>query len=313
MLKAERLERAYTLFAMQRVITRLTMEDRGRISRDEQAWLRHLASFPQENPNPVVEVDASGALVYANPAALRLFPDLPAEGSRHPLLAGLGRYALEMKIPGAGSLAFEAEVRGAVYRLDVSVPRPGEGLRVYATDITEQKRAEEALAHRASHDPLTGLANRDLFEERVRQALARAARHGRKAAVLFVDLDDFKAVNDAFGHRVGDRLLAEVAGRLKDGVMIEDTVSRLGGDEFVVLLEDLAREDEALLVARRVGEMLRPSLVLGGRTLAVTASIGAALGPSGDPLGQDLISEADVAMYRAKQSGKDRQELFRPT
>jgi diguanylate cyclase (GGDEF)-like protein/PAS domain S-box-containing protein len=543
------------------------MDDRGRIFRDEGTRLRHLASFPQQNPNPVVEVDASGSLVYANPAALALFPDLPAEGSRHPLLAGLGRYALEMKTSGAASLACEAEVGGAVYRLDVSMPRPAGGLRVYATDITEQKWAkealirsreelrgvveyagdaffvhdregnildvnrraceslgytreellslsvgdveqgfspedmaelwdrmepgrpitvdglhrrrdgvtfpvevrlglfeaggrrlmlalardvaerkeaedllleserrfrqlfeqsvealilhdergnivdcntvaheslgytrqemlslsvedfvvhllsevekeakgedtpwrralggadnvsfhenehrrkdgttfpvevgissidyggrrlilascrditerkvlEEALAHRASHDPLTGLANRDLFEERLRQALARAARHGRKAAVLFVDLDDFKAVNDAFGHRVGDRLLSEVAGRLKDGVRIEDTVGRLGGDEFVVLLEDLAREDEALLVARRVGETLRPPFALDGRMLAVTASIGAALGPSGDdPLGQDLIGEADAAMYRAKQSGKNRQEVFRP-
>jgi diguanylate cyclase (GGDEF)-like protein/PAS domain S-box-containing protein len=177
-------------------------------------------------------------------------------------------------------------------------------------DITERKELEERLAHQASHDPLTGLPNRRLFDERLEQALSRSSRRGDRVAVMFLDIDDFKRVNDSLGHRAGDRLLVAVAERLRGCVRTEDTVARLHGDEFAVLLEDLTGEDEAVRVARRILEAMRRVFVLDGET-SITSSLGIALGPADRAPGRDLVEAADRAMYRAKNAGKNGLHLFR--
>jgi diguanylate cyclase (GGDEF)-like protein/PAS domain S-box-containing protein len=180
------------------------------------------------------------------------------------------------------------------------------------SDVTEQKVAEELLLHHALHDVLTGLPNRSLMIDRLGLALRRAVRSGRTVAVLFLDLDGFKVVNDSLGHAVGDRLLDRVARRLEGCLRPSDTVARLGGDEFTVLLEDLHDPAEAQAVAQRVHDALREAFELDGRPVFTTASIGIAVGGTGASP-ESLLRDADTAMYQAKGRGRARCEVFDPT
>ncbi|MGH8973305.1 MAG: diguanylate cyclase domain-containing protein, partial [Acidimicrobiia bacterium] len=172
-------------------------------------------------------------------------------------------------------------------------------------DITERKRLENELEHQAFHDSLTNLANQALFRDRVEHALVRAARHDSRLAVLFVDLDNFKTVNDSLGHTAGDELLIAVAERLRGCLRATDTAARLGGDEFAVLVEDLASPDDATEVADRLLDVLRQPFTVAGKETVVGASIGIAFGVRGANSGE-LLRNADIAMYTAKKYGKDR-------
>ncbi len=168
--------------------------------------------------------------------------------------------------------------------------------------VRRLRRREEELKHQAFHDPLTKLANRDLFADRVERALAARARDTEPLAVLFVDLDDFKMVNDTWGHAAGDALLMQAAERLRSCVRPADTSARLGGDEFAVLLEDTAAPEGAIRTAERILAAMRTPFAVDGSSVAVHASVGVALS---DPFGIDTISllrNADVAMYRAKRA-----------
>jgi diguanylate cyclase (GGDEF)-like protein len=170
---------------------------------------------------------------------------------------------------------------------------------------------QQQLAYRASHDALTDVGNRTLFAERARQALARAARTRGSLAVLFLDIDGFKRVNDTLGHGVGDDLLRVIARRLVDSVRPGDTVARLGGDEFILLLDD-SDAAAAVEVAARVLDALRVPVNLAGRQLAIDASIGIVPSAGGHDSVEDLLRSADIAMYRAKALGKGRFEVFAP-
>jgi diguanylate cyclase (GGDEF)-like protein/PAS domain S-box-containing protein len=168
-------------------------------------------------------------------------------------------------------------------------------------------RGEERMRHEAVHDALTGLANRTLLRDRLEHALARSARDGRSTGVLFVDLDNFKEVNDAHGHAMGDAVLVEVGRRLRTAVRLGDTLARIGGDEFIVVCEDVD-EHGAVAVAERVSEAIRPPIAADGIHHSLSASIGIALG-DGDP--DELLARADAAVYRAKARGPGLVELFR--
>jgi diguanylate cyclase (GGDEF)-like protein/PAS domain S-box-containing protein len=174
-----------------------------------------------------------------------------------------------------------------------------------ARDITARQEVEDELRRRAFHDPLTRLPNRALFFDRLEHALAQANRRQTFVALLFLDLDDFKAVNDTLGHEAGDQLLISVGHRVSTCVRAADTVARLAGDEFTVLLEDLHEEKEAARVAERVLKVLDAPFRLRGREMRVTASVGIACASSGCEPGE-LLHRADEAMYRAKQGGKAR-------
>jgi diguanylate cyclase (GGDEF)-like protein/PAS domain S-box-containing protein len=180
---------------------------------------------------------------------------------------------------------------------------------VQVRDITDRKRAEEALAHQALHDDLTHLPNRLLLVDRLSLSLARADRLDSHVAVLFLDLDRFKLVNDGLGHVVGDQLLVEVADRLSASIRASDTVARFGGDEFVIVREDVGGASEAVEFAERVVGVLHEPISLSGRELFATASVGIALGGAGSSAEQ-LLRDADAAMYRAKDLGRARIELF---
>jgi diguanylate cyclase (GGDEF)-like protein/PAS domain S-box-containing protein len=178
--------------------------------------------------------------------------------------------------------------------------------------VHERKILEERLAYQAFHDPLTNLANRVLFTERLEHALVRARRGTRAVSVVFVDLDDFKDVNDSLGHAAGDQLLVELSGRLLGCVRAGDTAARLGGDEFAVLVEDGGGLAEALQVAGRVQRAVRLPFVVAGREIVLGASLGLASSAGAGETAGDLLRDADVAMYQAKRAGKGRVVVFEP-
>jgi diguanylate cyclase (GGDEF)-like protein len=172
------------------------------------------------------------------------------------------------------------------------------------------QKVNAELKHMVLHDPLTLLPNRLLLEDRIGQAIGACRRAGGRCAVLFVDLDRFKSVNDSLGHFVGDELLRAVAERMRVAMRGEDTVSRLGGDEFVVLLRQIERDEDAAIVARKILETLGVPFPINGQELSVTASIGAAIFPDHGASAQMLITNADAAMYHVKKSGRNAVQVF---
>ena len=178
-----------------------------------------------------------------------------------------------------------------------------EGAVVAHENMTERKLAEEEVAHQALHDPLTDLPNRRLLGDRLKLALSRAAREGRAVAVLYLDLEAFKAVNDEFGHEAGDRLLLAFADRLKGCLRETDTAARLGGDEFVVLLERIGSEGEALAASERIARALEEPFSVGGGDRTLTASVGVATSTHPHQSPEELLALADLAMYRSRRDG----------
>jgi len=180
-----------------------------------------------------------------------------------------------------------------------------ETVTVIAKDITERKRAEEELEYMATHDSLTGLPNRTLFTDRLTMALIQARRSQKMLAVMLLDLDYFKDVNDSLGHSVGDQLLCAVGNRLRELLRRGDTVSRVGGDEFLLLLPEIARIEDATTIAQKVVQAFRRPFVLDDHELHITTSIGIAIYPDDGGDADILIKNADTAMYCAKDKGRD--------
>lgn len=178
------------------------------------------------------------------------------------------------------------------------------------SDISQLKQAKARLEFLAHHDVLTGLPNRTLFEDRLQEALHRAHRHGAIVGLLFIDLDHFKHINDSLGHGVGDQMLQGVAARLRAQVRETDTVARLGGDEFTVLLDELAESGTAAIVAEKLRAALAEPLVVGNQELFISGSIGISCYPQDGGDAQTLLKNADAAMYRAKERGRDNYQYF---
>jgi diguanylate cyclase (GGDEF)-like protein len=179
-------------------------------------------------------------------------------------------------------------------------------------DVTERKALEERLVHEALHDALTGLPNRTLLRDRLAHALSVASRRGEQLAVLFIDLDRFKVVNDSLGRALGDAILVAIAHRLSHHMRESDTLARFGGDEFVALIEGFSSIDEVQAIARRLQASLRDPFTVMGQNAFVAASIGIAVGSPGHDRADDLLREADLAMYRAKAAGRGEVLLFEP-
>jgi diguanylate cyclase (GGDEF)-like protein/PAS domain S-box-containing protein len=197
--------------------------------------------------------------------------------------------------------------RGQVHR-----DPDGRAVRVIGVgmDITDRKLAEQRIAHMAHHDALTGLPNRVLLRDRIQQAVAQAHRNGSQAAVLFLDLDRFKTINDSLGHQLGDRLLQSVASRILVCVREGDTVARVGGDEFVIVIPAIAQSSDASAVAAKILDVLGTAFHLHGNELHANASIGISLYPADGADAETLMRHADTAMYHAKDSGRANYQFF---
>jgi len=268
---------------------------------------RHLAFDLLDDP--VLVVDPLGRIVDRNPAAGRVLgADAEIGATLQALLQGpaalLDATAAgpELRI-GADDAAREYELVTTALSDHRGAPS---GRLVHLRDVTERKQAERHLRHLAENDALTGLPNRRLLADRLEQAVARAQRSHGRAALLLFDLDRFKDINDTLGHPVGDRVLQEVAARLRAGRRDEDTVARLAGDEFAVLLPEVAGPADAAIVADRALAALARPIRLDGHELHVTASAGVALWPEDGADALELLARVDAAMYRAKAGGRNR-------
>jgi diguanylate cyclase (GGDEF)-like protein/PAS domain S-box-containing protein len=244
--------------------------------------------------------------------ALELFPHLRLQG-----FDALLQRALAGETVQSGDARFNVTRTGrSGWVASVFSPQVGPdggiiGVVAIVHDITERKQAEEQLAHNAFHDALTGLPNRALFVDRLERLLRHAGRHaGYMFGVAFLDLDRFKIVNDSLGHIVGDELLVSIARRLERCLRQGDTVARLGGDEFAILLDDVADARDASRVVERILLELGRPFHLAGHEVYTTASIGIALSSTGYEKSEDILRDADIAMYRAKLEGRSRYEVF---
>jgi diguanylate cyclase (GGDEF)-like protein/PAS domain S-box-containing protein len=287
---------------------------------------RYALALAANSADAVAVLDADGTIVSDGSALAALvgYPEVDVRGlnTRHVLAPldldeALSVFTRALSSPGR---VFEAEARarhrdGHEMWLSVRIVNLLDdpdvaGIVANVHDVTDRKLAEDALTYQAFHDGATGLANRALFSDRVQHALRRTTRSGTDPAVIFMDLDGFKTVNDSLGHGPGDELLRQVALRLTAAVRDGDTVARLGGDEFGVLIEQSHRPiDEAEAVAERILQALSTPVILDGQPITVSASLGIAVGDAG-ATAASLLRDADVAMYRAKTSGKGRSALY---
>ena len=290
--------------------------------KESEARFRNLV----EHSPQAVALHAEGRFLYANPACANLLGFPAAEQlAGEPVLRFITRDTSKRFVDSLITLSrtgtrtptcecqFKPANDGRVLDVEVtSVPvtyNGRAGVLSILHDVTERKQLEQQLAHQAFHDPLTNLANRVLFRDRVEHALQRAIRGGGTPAVLFIDLDNFKAVNDGLGHSAGDWLLIEVASRLQLCLRPADTVARLGGDEFAVLLDDEAANAEE--IAERILQQFRHPFTVQGTDIVVTMSIGIASLLPGQGA-DDVLRNADLALYRAKGEGKACVASFEP-
>ncbi|MCX5853934.1 MAG: sensor domain-containing diguanylate cyclase [Deltaproteobacteria bacterium] len=184
------------------------------------------------------------------------------------------------------------------------------GIRNFIRDVTERKKAEETIRRLAYHDPLTGLPNRLLFRDRLNMAIARAKRHQQYLAVMMLDLDKFKDVNDTLGHHMGDHLLQDV-GEILTGLLRKgDTVARMGGDEFLLLLPEIKKIEDSTTIAQKIVDAFQNPFVIEGNKIHITTSIGIAIYPDSSDDVDTLVKHADIAMYRAKETGRNNYQRF---
>ncbi|MEN8375165.1 MAG: EAL domain-containing protein [Gemmatimonadota bacterium] len=278
----------------------------------------------EQSPAPVL-VHADGVVEFANAAAGELFQSAGAQLVGRPVID-----LLPPELLAAGEVLAEADDDGetTTRSVEATIAHPDgavdvdavttrarvrgrDSVQVVLRDITERKAREQRLRHDALHDDLTGLPNRALFLDRLKQAIKHRRRHDRiEFAVLFLDLDRFKVVNDSLGHLQGDLLLEEVAERLRGVTRDEDTVARLGGDEFAILVNDVHDLSDATRVADRIGEVLAAPITLAGHEIGISASTGIALSWTEYEEPLDVLRDADTAMYRAKDQGVGRYQVF---
>jgi len=311
------------LFARQAIATALSLAlQTGLATRSAEARFNALI---RNTADVIAIVGADATISYVTPTAERIFgfaaqdligqhlDELAVFDDRARLreflahdLAQCGASSLvEVRIPRGDERQRVIEIHGT--NMDAEPAIGGRLLNL--RDMTDRKGMEEQLKRMALHDPLTLLANRSLFRDRVEHAVAVSKRNGRAVTVVFVDLDNFKNINDSLGHATGDRVLNKSAQRLVKATRGGDTVARLGGDEFAVLLENLTSRDQVIEVAGRIVESLRESLDLPGADMRVSASVGIAFATPDDGV-EDLMRNADVAMYAAKTAGKGRYVVY---
>ncbi len=287
------------------------------------------ASVFENSLNGVIITDAQQRIIEVNAAFTRITGYSRAEVlGQTPRLLSSGRQderfyaAMWSAIQATGQWRGEIWNRhkdGNVYPEDISIVAVHDEKRAViryigiSSDITKIKAQEAQLRRMAHYDPLTGLPNRALLADRMKIALAQADRSGKKLAVCYLDLDRFKPINDTLGHAAGDRLLEEVAGRLRDAVRRGDTVARLGGDEFALLLVNLADMEECAVALSRVLQDVTQPTFIDDNKLTVTASIGVTLFPDDAADADTLLRHADQALYTAKEAGRNRYHLFDPS
>ena len=278
-------------------------------ARDRNDLIR-LASFPELSPNPIIEIDFTGNLTYLNPAARIKFQSIEQEKLKHPILAGL---LSELHNIQGNLLLREVVIGSEIFEQYVHYLSEHQLIRSYWFDITARKQAEKKLEYRAFYDTLTDLPNRNYFDENLEIALVKAKNNNNLMAVVFLDLDCFKNINDSLGHKVGDQLLKSFAQRLSSCVRNNDIISRWGGDEFTLLLPQINSPEDTINLAQRILEDLKQPFEVAGHQLYVKTSIGIAIYPQDGEDGETLLKNADAALYRAKERGRNHYRFYSST
>ncbi len=308
------------------MVHHLTEEIRERKLAQEQ--LRLSATVFANNSEAIVITDADNNIVRVNDAFTRITGYTEAEVvGKNPRIFSSGRMDKQfyqrlwqdfIANDGWTGEIWNKRKNGEIYPewLILSVVRDESGkivnyIAIYS-DISDRKREEERIQFLASHDVLTKLPNRFLLTDRITQALAFAERNQAKVAVLFIDLDHFKNINDSLGHDVGDELLKQTAARIGHCLRRTDTIARLGGDEFVAVLPEIGSENEAAFVGEKILEAFAEIFALGNHRLTITPSIGISMYPEDGSAASDLLRNADMAMYRAKAVGRNTLQFYRP-
>lgn len=304
-------QQPFTVTVVEDISERKRLEDNMRLA----------ATVFENSGDGLFVTDADNLIIHINPAFTRITGYTADEVTgRNPRLLASGRHDRDFFSQLWATLLRDGKWQGEIWdrRKDgemfagwqnIAVVRDADGtVQNYVaviSDITSRKQVEERLSYAANHDPLTRLPNRTLFQERLTRAIARASRNHNLVALLFIDLDKFKQVNDTMGHLAGDMLLQQVAERLSSCIRQGDTVARLSGDEFTIILEDVQDPRDAAVVGHKVLRLLREPVKLSGGEAHISSSIGVSLYPTdaGDP--QTLLKLADAAMYRAKHLGRN--------
>ncbi len=317
-------EVAHLSSAIHNMVTTLTGEIAER--RKAEQGLRLSAKVFDSNSEAIMVTDVNRSIVMVNPA-FTVITGYTAEEvlGKNPRMFNSGRHNPDYYRDFYESLESRDVWRGEIWNkrkngevfpewVTVSVLRDESGVITHYVavylDITDRKKEEERIQYLANYDVLTALPNRYLLGDRLEQGISHAQRHKAKLAVMFIDLDHFKNINDSLGHDVGDALLKMVAERLKLCLRRSDTIARQGGDEFVAILGDLNSEDEASYVAEKMIESLGAKFTVGEYQLSVTPSIGVSVYPDDGETTMQLLRNADLAMYRAKESGRNRLEYY---
>jgi diguanylate cyclase (GGDEF)-like protein/PAS domain S-box-containing protein len=305
-----------------------TCEDISERKRAEEILhLRQRVIESSSNGVMITETSSdANPIIYVNPAFERItgYPLAEAAGrSMHFLLGNDQEQLSFMEISAAlhehreGSAVLRCYRRdGTLFWNELTVSPVKDDVGRVAnfvwviTDVTEREQHEELLEYQANHDALTGLPNRNLLADRITQALANARRYGQRLAVLFIDLDNFKFVNDSLGHALGDRMLVILADRLQKSIRSADTVARYGGDEFVIVISCLDRDDDAVTVANNVQAQISQPLTIDGYEFGITCSIGISLFPKDGDSVETLLKNADAAMYRAKEQSRNTFQFY---
>jgi diguanylate cyclase (GGDEF)-like protein/PAS domain S-box-containing protein len=314
------------LFARQAFVTAMAVAAQtGLATRSTEARFNALI---RNTADVIAIVTPDGAVSYVTPTAERIFgfraqdligqhlEELVAFDDRprlreflaHDLAQAGSSAVMEARVPRGDERQRVVEIHGTNMEAEPAIG----GRLLNLRDTTDRKGMEEQLKRMALHDPLTLLANRSLFRDRLEHSMAVSKRNGRGVAVMFVDLDDFKQINDSFGHATGDRVLHRSAQRLVKATRSGDTVARLGGDEFAVLLENLTGQEPVVEIAARMVESLQEPLEMPGANARITVSVGIAFSGADDGV-DELMRNADVAMYAAKSGGKGRYVVFEPS
>ncbi|MBF8982830.1 EAL domain-containing protein [Lutibacter sp. B2] len=298
-------------------------------ARHTQITLNQSEAFARSIINHAIEgiitMDINGIIGYINPAVEQIFGYMSSEivGKNIDTIIPKLHYSDYANLDINDSLIDEnKEIVGqrkdhSTLPIDLTISKFYVAGKCFFTiilrDITERKRYEEMIRHQAFYDSLTGLPNRLLLKERITLEIAHAKNEHKELAIMYLDLDRFKLINDTLGHDIGDKLLKEMAQRLKNCVGTDDTVARLGGDEFVILLPEVTREENIAKIANNILAAIRDPILIDQHELYLTISIGVTIYPDDGTDDETLLTNADVAMYRAKEKGKNNFQLYTPS
>ena len=282
------------------------------LSANVREIISQFISSPELNPHPIIELDLTGKILYLNPAALYQFPELEDMQIDHPLLQELLMQIMPMVNPIRNLFLRQVEIDGKVFEEVVSFMPWNAVIRIHISDITKQKKSEAIISYQIHYDSLTGLPNRKYLYEYLKEVLEKLEDEKQKFAVLFLDIDRFKLINDSLGHTIGDLLLKAVSDRLKTLLRQDDLLVRWGGDEFAIITKVIDSTDAVVQIAESIIQALTLPFSCGGHQLHITTSVGVSIYPDHNTEVEGLIHNADMAMYRAKEEGRNCFKFYIP-